>query len=95
MVEADDVRADAFHLPFRDGSIATVVADPDWNDNWQTRWKLVEEIGRVARPGARLYLNAPWIPTSGKWVVDAVWVVHLRWGMPRNASLVTVSHRRP
>ena len=95
VADAIDIRADAYRLPFHDKTFATVIADPDWNDDWKKRWRLAKEIARVMRPDGRLYLNAPWVPTSGMdWVVEAVWVVHLRWGMPRNASLLTICRRR-
>ena len=68
-----DVKADAFHLPFRDECFQTVLADPPWHMAYHLRPKIIRECARVLKTGGRLIWNAPWWPNSRKLKVKEVW----------------------
>jgi len=68
-----DVKADAFHLPFRNESFQTIVADPPWHLAYHLRPKLIREIARVLRTSGKLIWNAPWWPNSRHLKVEEVW----------------------
>jgi len=68
-----DVKADAFHLPFRDNYFASVVADPPWHLAYHLRPKLIREIVRVLRPGGQLIWNCVWWPNSKSIKLTEVW----------------------
>ena len=68
-----DVKADAFHLPFRNESFQTIVADPPWHLAYHLRPKLIREIVRVLKTGGKLIWNAPWWPNSRHLKVEEVW----------------------
>ena len=48
---ATNIKADAFHLPFKNESFNTVICDPPWfgPSNWSKWEKLVNELCRVAK----------------------------------------------
>ena len=71
--DAADISADAFHLPFRDESFQTVIADPPWHLAYHLRPRLIRELARVLRIGGRLIWNAPWWPNCKKLEVREVW----------------------
>ena len=55
-------RADAFSLPFADGSFETVVTDPPWKQLTRAdRQELFAEAVRVAAPTGTIVCNTPWI----------------------------------
>lgn len=58
-----DIRADGRHLPFRDGSIGTVLMDPPWKLEAAERQRLISAAGRALRRGGALLLYAPWWPS--------------------------------
>lgn len=94
VADAQDVKASAEKLPFKDGSIPTMIADPPWATNPRQRAVFTKEFERVIRVGGRLYLNAPWVPRPQRWAVEAVWVVYPRWGLYNNATLWTICTKR-
>lgn len=94
-VDAEDVRADGFNLPFRDGSVATLVGSPPWDLPYPLRARSLREMVRCLQVGGRLYLHAPWVPRTGGLEVLEVWVIYPRWGLLANANLWTVSQRLP
>ncbi|MEM2257817.1 MAG: hypothetical protein QXU87_04005 [Candidatus Caldarchaeum sp.] len=67
------MRADIFHLPFRDDVFNTVLMDPPWNMPYNLRPRVVFEAKRVLREGGRLIFNAPWWPNAEGLYVREVW----------------------
>lgn len=90
-----NVRADMFHLPFKDGSVGTLIIDPPFNIACHQRIALHRELGRVTKPGSRLLWCAPWLPPEGWFDYNRVVVGSLRTGLPRNARLLVRATRRP
>lgn len=100
-----DVRADGTRLPFRDGSVGTVVMDPPWGADSMAapgpgkatergvsaRKRLLEEALRVVRQGGLIFVYAPWMPRY--LVADLVeaWIrEENRIGLPLPPVLLTV-----
>jgi hypothetical protein len=90
-----DVQADMFCLPFREGTIGTVVSDPPWNLAYDERSRLNHELARVLRDDGLLIFNAPWVPTEVLFGDQTYMLSMNRGGLDRNVSVVTEAHRRP
>lgn len=90
-----NMKGDFFRLPFKDGSIGTIVADPPWEMNMHERMDYMRELARVHRHGGLLLWTAPFLPLPGVWSYDIVWVGSSRVGLPRNARLMVEAIRRP
>jgi hypothetical protein len=88
------IMADFFKLPFKDGSIGTIIADPPWNLQFQARMDYMGELARVHRHGGLLLWTAPWLPLHGVWAYDGVYFGHSRVGLPRDARLLVRAIRR-
>jgi ubiquinone/menaquinone biosynthesis C-methylase UbiE len=88
------VKADFFHLPFKDGSIGTIISDPPWNLNTRERIQLHRELARVLRVDGRLLWQATWLPNEGHFEIERIWVYGQRVGLPRNARILVRAHRR-
>lgn len=88
-----NVRADFFHLPFRDGSIGTIVSDPPFNLDSRERIAFHKELMRVLRVGGRLLWQAPWLPPEGPFEIERVTIYNQRVGLPRNARILVRARR--
>jgi SAM-dependent methyltransferase len=88
-----NVRADAFNLPFADGSIPTIVSDPPYDWAIQHRMGFFQELARVHQPGGLLLHKAPWGPLDGFYQVKSVYEARNR-HLPRDVHRLTRSRRR-
>lgn len=88
------LRGDLLSLPFKDGSVGTLISDPPWNWSLHERIDFAFEVARVVRPGGLLLWCAPWLPTFGHFKVETVAVAAPRVGLPRNARLLVKAWRR-
>jgi len=66
-----DVRADAFHLPFR-RVFDTVICDPPWRLPIHLRPKLLYELRDTTKD--RLIINAPFAPTITNMNRKEIWL---------------------
>lgn len=91
--DCGNVRADAFSLPFADGSVPTIVSDPPYDWPLQYRMRYFIELARVHKGGGLLLHKAPWGPLDGLYEVEEMVEARNR-HLPRNVHRLTRSRRR-
>lgn len=87
-----DMICDVFNMPFKHGSFASLYCDPPWNLGYPQRIKLTKELGNVIKPGGRLIMNCPWVPTCKGLKIEELYVLHHHY-CHQNVTLLTISRK--
>lgn len=69
---AANIRADAFHLPFR--NLGTILIDPPWQIDLPARARMLNQCQGALAPKGRLLLYANWMPGFGSMRLLRAWV---------------------